>query len=96
MPKKAPYLWDYDIDEERFKKILWGENRIGHLDQTWATIRLFESAPYWDIVRLLGYPEIVRRWPLLRNRIRSQSRRRGFDFLVDWLRTKHPEKIAHG
>jgi len=52
-----------------------------------------EYAPYHEIVRLLGYKEIVEQWPGLRENIRSQARKRGFDFLVEWLKKKHPEKI---
>ena len=93
MATKAAYLWDYDIDEEKFKEILSGKLTIGKLDKEWATLRLLEYASYPDIVRLLGYRGIVERWPDLRGRIRSQSRKRGFDFLIEWLKNKHPEKL---
>lgn len=89
---KPAYVWDYDVDEERFKEILSGLITIGHLDRRWATIRLFEHAPYAEIIRLLGYRGIVQLWPEVRNGIRSQSRKRGFDFLVKWLAKHHPEK----
>lgn len=93
MPTKLAYIWDYDIDEDKLRGILAGETTMGKLDKRWATIRLLEYAPYHEIVRLLGYREIVEQWPGLRENIRSQARKRGFDFLVEWLKKKHPEKI---
>ncbi len=96
MLSKLPYIWDYDIDEDTLKDILSGKVSLGHLDIGWATIRLFEYASYQEIVRLLGYREIVNRWPHVRKHIRAQGRKRGFDFLVEWLKTHHQEKISHG
>lgn len=93
MAAKLSYVWDYDIDEEKFKQILSGKLVIGHLDKKWAIVRLLEYAPYQEIIRLMGYKRIVEEWPGVRNYIRSKSRKRGFDFLVEWIRDKHPEKI---
>lgn len=87
------YMWDYDIDEGKLNDILSGKVVMGRLDKNWAVLRLLEYAPYSEIVRLLGYREIVDQWPHIRDRIRSQSRKRGFDFLVKWLKEKHPEKL---
>lgn len=87
------YLWDYDITEQDFLQILSGQRSIGRLDQDWAALRLLEYAPYEEIVRLLGFSAIVKNWPRWRSNIRSKSRKRGFDFLVDWLPKKHPELI---
>ncbi|MCC6544822.1 MAG: hypothetical protein IT392_10030 [Nitrospirae bacterium] len=93
MSHKLSFIWDYDIDEDKLRDILSGKVTTGKLDKRWALLRLFEYAPYKEIVRLLGYREIVEQWPEVRNRIRSQSRKRGFDFLVERLKNKYPEKI---
>ena len=93
MSAKIPYIWDYDIDEDKLKDILSGKLSIGHIDKKWAVIRLLEYAPYHEIIRLIGYKGIIEEWPHVRNHIRSQGRKRGFDFLVGWIRDKHPEKI---
>lgn len=93
MTVRLPYVWDYDIDEAQFRAILAGEVTLGRLDQDWATVRLLEYAAYPDIVRLLGYRALVDGWPKWRRRIRSQSRKRGFDFLVSWLPLHHPELL---
>lgn len=88
-----PYLWDYNISREQFREMLEGRLTIGRLDRHWAAIRLLEYASYEDIVRLLGFRELVEGWPRWRRRIRSLSRKRGFDFLVEWLPRRHPELL---
>lgn len=92
--KRLPYVWDYDIDEGRFRQLLAGELRIGRLDRKWAAVRLIEHAPYAEIVRLLGFGQLVRGWPEWRGFVRSKSRRRGLDFLVAWLPRAHPELLG--
>lgn len=69
MLAKLPYIWDYDIDEDTLKDILSGKVSLGYLDKKWATIRIFEYAPYHEIVRLIGYREIVNRWPEIKGLI---------------------------
>jgi hypothetical protein len=88
-----PYLWDYDLDEAQFLAILNGEQTAGRLDSDWAAIRLLEYAPYPEIIRLLGYKRIVESWTRWKPKIKSASRRRGFDFLVDYLPKNNPELI---
>lgn len=83
--QRVPYVWDYDIDEGQFRRLLDGSLKLGRLDQRWATVRLLEHAPYAEVIRLLGFRRLVEEWPNCRGSIRSQSRRRGFDFLVAWL-----------
>ena len=90
---RPSYVWDYDIDEATFKDLLDGKRTLGRLNRDWAVIRLLEHAPYREIVRLLSFGELVRGWPRWRPRIRSESRRRGFDFLAEWLPSKHPELL---
>lgn len=93
---RPSYVWDYDIDDETFQALLDGRLSLGRLDQDWATVRLLEHAPYREIVQRLGFRRIVEGWPAWRSRIRSQSRRRGFDFLTEWLPRHHPELLGGG
>lgn len=81
------------MDAAQFAELLSGRITIGRLDQDWATLRVLEYAPYREIIRLLGYRTLCERWPRLREKVRSPGRRRGFDFLVEWLKTHHPEKL---
>ena len=90
---RLPFVWDYDIDEDQFRRLLAGEITLGRLDRTWAAVRLLEYAPYRDIVRLLGFAELVRGWPEWRQRVRSVGCRRGLDFLVAWLPEHRPELV---
>jgi hypothetical protein len=89
MPR-LPYVWDYDIDEAQFRRLLAGEIT---LDRAWAAVRLIEYAPYREIVRLIGFRDLVKGWPEWRERVRSEGRKRGLDFLVDWLPVHHPELL---
>jgi hypothetical protein len=90
---RLAYVWDYDIDEAQFQALLDGEQTLGRLDSDWAAIRLLEYAPYPEIVRRLGFHRLVANWHRWREHIRSNSRRRGFDFLTAWLPEHHPELI---
>jgi len=89
--ERPPWVWDYDVDTETFRALLDGRTTLGRLDRDWAAVRLLEYAPYGEIVRWLGFPALIRDWPRWRNRVRAESRRRGFDFLVEWLPKHHPE-----
>ena len=91
--RQLPYVWDYDISESQFQEMLAGQLSIGRLDRDWAAVRLLEYAPYAEIVRLMGFRALIQGWPKWRHHIRSQSRRRGFDFLLEWLPQHHPELL---
>jgi hypothetical protein len=82
---RSNYLWDVDLDEEQFIALLDGKTTIGRLDSDWAAVRLLDYAPYPEIVRLLGFKRLLQGWPKWRDRIRSTSRQRSFDFLASWL-----------
>ena len=91
---RAKYVWDYDITQEQFDKMLAGEYEDGHLNQDWAAVRLIEYAKYEDMIRRIGFPMLVKGWPRWRTRIRSQQQRESFDFLVQWLPKYHPELLS--
>lgn len=82
------------MTEEQFDAILAGRAAIGKLDRGWAASRLIDSAPYDEVVKRIGFRDLVRYWPDWRGRVRSLSARRGLDFLVEWLPRHHPELLA--
>jgi len=92
-PQRLPYVWDYDLDQIQFLEILDGRRTKGRLNRDWAARRLLEYASYEEIIHLIGFRQLVENWPRWRGRIRSKSRVRGFDFLVQWIPEKHPELL---
>ena len=93
MTSRVPWVWDYDIDDAQFRELLEGRLKLGRLDRRWAAVRLLEYAPYRKIIGLLGFRALIEGWPEWRRHIRSQSRPRGFDFLVAWIPVHHPELL---
>ena len=93
MRERLPYVWDYDIDEAQFREMLAGRLTLGRLGRDWAVVRLLDYAPYEEIVALLGFRALIRGWGAWRERLRSERRRRGLDFLVEWLPAHHPELL---
>lgn len=93
MTSRLLYVWDYDLSEDDFQAILAGRMTRGRLDRDWAAIRMLEYAPYDEIVRMLGFRAIIDGWPKWRERIRAENRKRGFDFLIEWLPKHHPELL---
>ena len=82
---RLAFVWDYDINEDQFRDLLAGRQSLGSLDRDWAAVRLLEYASYPQVLGFLNPKELVRGWPAWRRRMRSMTRRRGFDFLVEWL-----------
>lgn len=93
MASRLPYVWDYNIDEGQFRDLLNGKLTIGSLDRRWAAVRLIEYGTYEDLVRELGFRGIVEGWPEWRPYVKSVGRKRGLDFLVDWIPSHHPELL---
>jgi len=86
-------VWDYDVDEAQYRAILAGRTALGRLDRDWAAVRLLDYGSYADIVRLLGFHDLAAGWARWRDLVRSESRRRGLDFLVWWLTTRRPDLV---
>ncbi|MBK8417477.1 hypothetical protein [Candidatus Villigracilis saccharophilus] len=91
--KRLSYVWDYDLNEIQFREILEGRWALGRLNRDWAARRLLDYAPYEEIIRLIGFKQLVENWDRWRPGVRSKNRVRGFDFLVTWLPDKHPELL---
>lgn len=67
-PTKAKFVWDYDISQEEFDDILAGRCKRGSLDRDWAAVRVIEWAPYEEMIKLIGFPQLVKEWPRWRSR----------------------------
>jgi hypothetical protein len=79
------------LDEVPFVALIRGKTDVAGLDRDWAIVRLLENASYADIVRLPGFRNLIEGWPDRRRRIRSPSRLRGLDFLVEYIPSRRPE-----
>jgi hypothetical protein len=90
---RAKYVWDYDLTQQQFDDLLAGRYEDGVLNRDWAAVRLIEWAPYEEMIQRIGYQALVENWSRWRRRVRSHSTRRGLDFLVEWMRTFHPELL---
>jgi hypothetical protein len=90
---RLTFLWDDAIDEATFRAILAGAEQIGRLDRDWAAIRLLDYASCEQIRRFLSVGDLVRGWPLWRTRVRSVSRRRGLNVLVEWVPRHRPDLL---
>ncbi|MBV7335061.1 hypothetical protein KFU94_43865 [Chloroflexi bacterium TSY] len=73
--------------------MLAGRIEHGHLNRDWAAVRVIEWAKYEDMIRILGFPALVKNWARWRKCIRSEEQQRSLDFLVDWLPKYHPELL---
>lgn len=91
--ERLTFVWDYDIDEAQFRAMLAGGASIGRLDRDWAAIRLLDYGSYEQIREFLSVRALVRDWPLWRDRVRSVTRRRGLDFLVEWVTRHRPDLV---
>jgi hypothetical protein len=89
--KRLWYVWDYDIDEETFQAMLDGKVTLGRLGRDWAAIRLLNYGSYPEIVRRIGLPVLAQDWSRWRDKLRMVERRRGIDFVVEWLPRHYPE-----
>ncbi len=87
-------VWDYDISESTYLNILHGKETMGHLNRDWAAVRMLEYATYREIVLHIGFLDLIQNWHRWRSNVRSASRKRGLDWLVEWLPKTHPEKCA--
>ncbi len=87
MGDRFPWLWDTEMEDGAFETLLRAEEPSR--DHRWAMLRLIEYAPYREIRRLLPRQKFLEEWPGLAAQVRSQSRRKGMEFLYQWFR-QHP------
>jgi len=93
--KRYPWVWDYDIDEQQFDEMLAGRLTIGRKGRDWAAVRLIEYTTYPEMIKRLGLPALVEGWPTWRARVRAREQQRAIDFVVQYIKDKHPEMLQH-
>lgn len=75
-------LWDYNITEEEFLKLLDSEIKEIGFDRIWAERRAIESMNYYDILQIIGLHRIARDWKKLKNTIKNKTRVRGIEYVL--------------
>ena len=60
----TPYfLWDYDLNENKIRKILHGNNEV---EKSWLITRIITHAKFEDIWQYLTLDDIIKVFPKLR------------------------------
>ena len=75
-------LWDYNISEEEFIKMLDADIKPGGFDRLWAERRAVEGLSYYDLLAIVGLKRIARDWEKLKPRLRNQTRVRGIEYVL--------------
>ena len=55
---RAKYVWDDDLTQDEFDRILAGDTTDGVVNRDWAAVRLIEYAPYDFMIRHIGYAQL--------------------------------------
>lgn len=83
-------VWDYDLSENEFERILAGEVKIGNFDQDWAISRVLENCNYYDAMSLIPYAILRSRWEHVKGKLFNKSIKSGYEFLLQ----RYPVSIA--
>lgn len=75
-------IWDYKIEPHEFAEILSGNKKIGNLDQNWAITRVLEHLNYYDAMRMVPMPTLMKNWPIIKTKIFNKNIRDGYDFVL--------------
>jgi hypothetical protein len=75
-------LWDYNITEEEFVKMLDADIKPGGFDRLWAERRAIEGLSYYDLLEIVGLKRIARDWEKLKPTLRNKTRIRGIDYVL--------------
>ena len=85
MTKEEAYkkvIWDYTLDNATFWEIFEGKKTLGWFNRDWALVRLIENLNYYDLIEVVPFELIVRRWDAIKSKIRRGDVKRGFEFAI--------------
>lgn len=66
-------LWDYNITEYKFMKMLDSDIKPGEVDRLWAERRAIEGMGYYDLIEIVGLNRIARDWDKLKKILRNKT-----------------------
>lgn len=75
-------VWDYNLDQNDFEKILDGKLKKGSFDQVWAIKRVLENLNFYDAMKIVPKQLFVKNWKLIRSKIFNKSIIKGYDYLL--------------
>ncbi|HPI03677.1 MAG TPA: hypothetical protein PLB12_03550 [Candidatus Goldiibacteriota bacterium] len=75
-------LWDYNITEDEFIKMLDSEIKPGGFDRLWAERRAIEGMGYYDLIEIVGLKRIARDWDMLKATLRNKTRVQGIEYVI--------------
>lgn len=75
-------VWDYELSQDNFEKILSGKHSLGQLDQSWAISRVLENLNYYDAMSLVSLDTLKKSWPAVEGKLFKQSIKKGYEFLL--------------
>jgi len=75
-------VWDYNLLQSDFEKILKGEKVVGKFDQPWAIKRVLENLNFYEAMAIIPKSLFISNWYKIRTKIFNQSIIKGYDFLL--------------
>lgn len=75
-------VWDYNIEQSDFEKILNGEKVMGKFDQPWAIKRVLENLNFYEAMSIVPKSLFISNWNKIKLKIFNRSIIKGYDFLL--------------
>ncbi len=75
-------VWDYQLSQSDFERILAGESSLGQLDQSWAISRVLENLNYYDAMSLVSLDTLKQSWSTVEGKLFKKSIKNGYEFLL--------------
>ena len=83
-------VWDYNMTQEEFEALLFGEKEMGTLNQEWAIARVLENLTYYEAMELVPRETMRRNWNGVKKRLFKKNIRDGYEFLLQ----RYPVSVA--
>jgi len=74
-------VWDTGLSPEEFLAVLRGESTPDWPSRAFCVARLLECANWYDVARIMAPRDICAVWPEVRAHVRSDSIRRGMEYV---------------
>ncbi|OIP87788.1 hypothetical protein AUK05_00390 [Candidatus Shapirobacteria bacterium CG2_30_35_20] len=75
-------VWDYNLKQDDFEKILKGKKVMGKFDQLWAIKRVLENLNFYEAMAIIPKSLFISNWNKIRSKVFNRSIIKGYDFLL--------------